>query len=238
MRGVREDSRVARFFFVQHTKTGKNIPKWPQNAKWPWNTPQFSIPRPSLIYQNGTFVYKYTKTTFTYGTYIHQNVIFWYRYKYTKVAFLVWNIPKWHFWYEIYQSGIFGMKYTKVAFLVWNRYTKVAFLVWNRYTKVAFLVWNIPKWHFWYEIYQSGIFGMKYTKVAFLLCKYTRVAFLLWKYTIWQPWSDLFVFKTKKEIEQVTLCFGFAFRVSTDTCCFEKRRSALSRIRHFCPLGL
>jgi hypothetical protein len=32
-------SRVARFFLVQHTKTGKYVPRWPQSMyiKWPYN---------------------------------------------------------------------------------------------------------------------------------------------------------------------------------------------------------
>jgi hypothetical protein len=70
---VHTRSRVARFFTVQHTKTGKKIPKWPQNVptcqkiyllaanmytKWPQNIPTSSITRPSKIYPN--VIWKYT----------------------------------------------------------------------------------------------------------------------------------------------------------------------------------
>jgi hypothetical protein len=32
-------TRVARFFLVQHTKTGKNTPKREKYTKWPQNRP-------------------------------------------------------------------------------------------------------------------------------------------------------------------------------------------------------
>jgi hypothetical protein len=52
-------SRVARFFFVQHTKTGKNIPKthkiYPisiKYTKWQYNLPSSFFARPSRNYPN------------------------------------------------------------------------------------------------------------------------------------------------------------------------------------------
>jgi hypothetical protein len=59
---------VARFFFVQHTKTGKiyqmtiKYTKWPQKykmavgyTKWPKNIPTSSIERPYKIYPHWNF---------------------------------------------------------------------------------------------------------------------------------------------------------------------------------------
>jgi hypothetical protein len=68
------DVRVARFFLVQYTKTGKmyqngeNIPKGHKICqlagkltKWPWNIPTSSIASPSKIYPNWDFWFE-TKT--------------------------------------------------------------------------------------------------------------------------------------------------------------------------------
>jgi hypothetical protein len=64
----RIESRVARFFYVQYTKTGKINHKINQMAikytKWPYKIPTDSIARPTKIYPNRDFLFENMPPTF------------------------------------------------------------------------------------------------------------------------------------------------------------------------------
>jgi hypothetical protein len=44
------DCRVARSFLVQHNKTGKNIPKWPQNTLHTWTYVKYVYPNGQIFW--------------------------------------------------------------------------------------------------------------------------------------------------------------------------------------------